>query len=677
MVKNFFSSPPPAGTGTFGLDRVKLRLAVMIVLVVAVFVALYSRLWFLQVLASEDYRQLARENRIRVVHSEPERGAIFDRDHRVLVANRQSLAITVDRQIIDEPAEQRRVVRKLALLLVENRQNKRELRRTRRELRTGLSSDLVSPYKPVPVAYDVNRAAQTRIAENPEDWPGVGIELLTVREYPQGRIAAHVLGYVNEITKEQLKYDIFKGRRYGPGDIVGQNGVELTYDRYLRGKPGIRRVVVNSDHEVIGEVTNRDGQLGKNLVLSLDARIQRLTERALEAGIMAARSRYAAPDGAAVVLDPNTGEVVAAATSPSYDPSILADGLSFKEQDRLGAKTKNNPDDDALINRAIQGAVPPGSTFKVVTAGAAIANGVVSPFDTIDCNPSLVYRKEEFNNWTTADLGYMSLAKSLEVSCDTYYYELGARMEDRWGAAQGDGTERFQKYMRLAGFGHETGIDLPGEAPGRVPDAEWCEYINRETQDWDTPLCPRGWYPGYTVNMSIGQGDLIVSPIQMAVTFAAIANGGDVVVPRVALGVGVPHPENENEQILEREFQTKIADRLPLDDTTLSVMRQGLEAVVSSPAGTAYSAFSGFPLAQYPVAGKTGTAQIGSLESGKNFAWFISYAPADDPQYVVSVYIDRAGHGGESAAPVARQIYEGIFKIDQETTVRLGTDESG
>jgi penicillin-binding protein 2 len=676
VVKNFFSTPPPAGTGTFGLDRVKLRLAVMTVLLIAVFVALFSRLWFLQVLASEDYRQLARENRIRVVHSEPDRGRILDRNGKVLVDNRLSLAVTVDRQIVDEPEEKRRTVRKLARLLVENGNNKK-LRETRRELRKGFRDVTVSPYKPVPVAYDVNRIAAMRIRENREDWPGVGIETLPVREYPQGKIAAHILGYVNEITKEQLRYDQFKGPRYGPGDIVGQTGVEQTYDRYLRGKPEVQKLVVNSDFEVIGEVRKQKGESGKDLVLSLDTRIQRITERALEAGIMAARSRYAAPDGAAVVMDPHTGEVIAMATYPTYHPAILADGLSFKEQDRLGYKTPAKPEDDALINRAIQAAVPPGSTFKIVTAGAAIANGVASAFETIDCNPSLTYRKEEFNNWTTADLGYMSLAKSLEVSCDTYYYVLGARMEERWGAAQGDGTERFQKYMRLAGFGHETGIDLPSETEGRVPDEEWCDYIHRETQDWDQPLCPEGWYPGYTVNMAIGQGDLIVSPIQMAVTLSAVVNGGDVVVPRVGKAIGRVDPEVNGEATGVKELETKIADRLPLDDTTLSVMRSGMEAVVSSPSGTAASAFAGFPLAQYPVGGKTGTAQIGSLESGKNFAWFISYAPADDPQYVVSVFIDRAGHGGESAAPVAREIFEGIFRIDKETSVQLGTDESG
>jgi penicillin-binding protein 2 len=271
-------------------------------------------------------------------------------------------------------------------------------------------------------------------------------------------------------------------------------------------------------------------------------------------------------------------------------------------------------------------------------------------------------------------MGYMSLAKALEVSCDTYFYQLGARMEDRWGAGSGNGEERFQKYMRLAGFGHPTGIDLPYETAGRVPDEEWCDFVHRETGG---ALCPEGWYPGYTINMSIGQGDLIVSPIQMAVTFAAIVNGGNVLKPRIADSLSRPNPEVEGEDTVLKEFETKTADRLPVDETSFAVMRQGLVDVVSGSGGTATSAFAGFPLGAYPVAGKTGTAQIGSVDSGKNFAWFVSYAPADDPQYVVAVYIDRAGHGGESAAPVARQIYEGIFNIDEETDVHLGTDTSG
>jgi penicillin-binding protein 2 len=351
---------------------------------------------------------------------------------------------------------------------------------------------------------------------------------------------------------------------------------------------------------------------------------------------------------------------------------MLADGMSFKEQDILEGNTPNDPADDALVNRVTQSAIPPGSTFKPVTAGAAMSTGVASATEYISCPGVYEYRDVAFPNWTSADFGAVDLSRSLEISCDTYYYELGARLEERFGppeSAGGDGSERFQRYMRLAGFGHETGIDL-AEEEGRVPDQEWCEDFNRETNGL---YCRDGWLPGYTINMSIGQGDLIVSPLQMAVTYAAIANGGEVLEPRVGMQVARTDGETGDREVL-REIKTSVTARLPLDDITMAEMHQGLEDVVSGASGTATSAFAGFPLDRYPIAGKTGTAQIG--ESDKNFAWFLSYAPANDPQYVIGAYIERAGHGGESAAPVVRQIYEGIFGVDENTDVQLGSDSS-
>jgi penicillin-binding protein 2 len=244
-------------------------------------------------------------------------------------------------------------------------------------------------------------------------------------------------------------------------------------------------------------------------------------------------------------------------------------------------------------------------------------------------------------------------------------------METRFGpieALGGDGTEKFQDYMRVAGFGHDTGIDLPNEFDGRVPDERWCE------DNADIGYCPDGWLPGYSVNMSIGQGDLLVTPLQMAVSYAAIANGGLVMQPRVAQGLAEVD-EITGETEIVREFKPKMVRRLQLDATELGVIQEGLVDVVSGANGTANYAFSGFPTDRYPIAGKTGTAQIG--ESDLNYAWFASYAPADDPQYLIVAYLERAGHGGESAAPVARQIYEGIFGIDKQTDVRLGYDRSG
>ncbi len=273
-----------------------------------------------------------------------------------------------------------------------------------------------------------------------------------------------------------------------------------------------------------------------------------------------------------------------------------------------------------------------------------------------------------YNNWTSADMGYMGFAESLEVSCDTFYYQLGWAMEEATGAALGDGSERFQDYMRIAGFGHETGIDLPYEAEGRVADNAWCEAY----RDY---FCPIGWLPGYTVNMSIGQGELITTPLQMAVTYAAIANGGRIVKPHLGMSVG--RTDESGEVKILKDFKSKTVRRLPLDEAELAPLQQGLVDVISGDQGTAASAFAGYPQGSFPVAGKTGTAQIGSLDSGLNYAWFTSYAPADDPEYVVVTYLEKAGHGGESAAPVARQIYEAIFNVDDNPNVGLSQDFSG
>jgi penicillin-binding protein 2 len=600
---------------------------------------------------------------VREIHTEPPRGRIMDRNGVVIVKNRRSLAVTVDRQVVNTHRREKRVLKRLSHILGAKK----------KDLRARLHDQTVSPYKPVAVAFDVPERKVTWILERQNHLPGVNFEKLPVRRFPRGDLAAQVLGYVNEISKEDLASSHFKGARprYAAGDIVGKTGLEWTYDRWLRGTPGMRKVVVNASGEVVGRRRPVQAErAGNDLVLALDAKIQRLSENALQHGILAAREAgFQAPAGSAVVMDPNNGDVLAMANYPTYDPSILADGITTKEFDRLGQATPDNSDDDALLNRGIQTGVPPGSTFKVVTAGAAMATGVASPYTTLDCPGSIVLPPEGgpgsvvFPNWTSADFGYMGFPVSLEVSCDTFYYRLGWDMEERWGAANGDGTERFQRYMRQAGFGHETGIDLPNEFDGRVPDKEWCK-----------DFCLGGqWLPGFTVNMAIGQGDLLVSPLQMAVTYAAIANGGKVMEPH--LGMAIARTNDDGEEDTIHAIKPEVVRRLPLDATELAVIRQGLVDVVSGEQGTAAGAFAGFPTDDYPIAGKTGTAQIG--EADLNRAWFLSYAPATDPRYVVAVYLEKAGHGGESAAPVARQIYEGLFGIDKRTDVRLGRDFSG
>ncbi len=652
-------SEPKGPASTPVIEPILMRLGILGLLIIIAFGALFSRLWFLQVLASEDYRVLARENRIRRVQSEPPRGRILDRNGKILVGNRLSLSVTIDRQVLRGRRQQRRVLERL----------ERVLERPRSDLRSNLLNPAMSPYKPVPVANDVSRKDVTYLAENQEDFPGVGYELLPVRTYPQGALAAHVLGYVGQISEEELKIPYFRRAlpRYQGGDLIGKAGIERTYDRYLRGRPRLEKVVVNSGGEVTDTSVIRAERPGRDLTLTLDAEIQRLSEKALASGIRAARAAHYQATGAGVtVMDPRTGGVVAMASYPTYNPGVLADGISTKEYAALGAATPNDPTDDKLLNRALQGQRPPGSTFKVVTAGAAMASGVANPSSYLGCPPSFTYGIT-FNNWTSADMGSMGFARSLEVSCDTFYYALGARMEEAFGA-----KEPFQKYARRAGFGHQTGIDLPNEAEGRVPDRAWCNAIRKAT---DGAICPYGWVPGYTINMSTGQGDLIVTPLQMATTYAAIANGGKVWKPYLGSRLSVPGASGEGRVV--RRFDTRVAARLPLEADELGVIRQGLVQVISGASGTAAGAFAGFPLDKMPLGGKTGTAELSSTDVTLNDAWFVSYGPARSPKYVISVYVERAGHGGESAAPIAREIWEGIGGFDSSTDVTLGRDSSG
>ena len=659
-----------ANTG--GIDRLKLRLAVLGVLVVASFVALFSRLWFLQVLASEEYDKFARENRVRFVYSEPSRGRILDREGRVLVRNRGSNSVTVDKQIVDTPREERVVFKRLSRLLDV----------PRKDLKSRFNDATVSPYKPVAVANDVSERDSIFIATHSEDFPGVATEVLPVRHYPHKDLAAHILGYVGEISPDELKLDHFKNVRpsYGPGDLVGKDGVEYYHDRFLRGRPQIDKVIVNSNGDPVASSRQQEETPGRDLRLSVDLDIQKATEEALLAGLMAARSAtFRAPAGAVVVMDPNDGGIVAMASLPDYDPSMLADGLTFKELDTLGGKTRDNYDDDALLNRATQLTKAPGSTFKVVTAGAAMATGVADPYTQVECDGSSVFPPEGgpgsivFRNWTSRYYGYIGFPLSLEVSCDTFYYELGWRMEEAYGAANGDGTEKFQKYMRRAGFGHPTGVDLRYERAGVVPDREWCLEGQEEiSEDW---CIGADWLPGYTVNMSIGQGDLVVTPLQMAVTYAAIANGGKVMRPRIGWELETPTSTDTSETM--KTFRSSVQAKLPLESTEIEVIREGLVDVVTGGSGTAVSTFAGFPLDRFPIAGKTGTAQIGEADADRNDAWFVSYGPVDSPQYVISVLVQDAGHGGTSAGPIARQIWEAIFDVDKNTDVRLGADSSG
>jgi penicillin-binding protein 2 len=647
------TAPVPEHKRSRTIDSTKIRLSVFAMVLVGCFVALYSRLWYLQVLASDEFKREAKNNRVRQVQSEPPRGRILDRQGNVLVDNKRSLAIALERDLLESPP------RKWTVVLLRLAQH---LDLDIQDMYKELDNVTISPFKPLPVAYDVPEEKIAYIEEHPEKFPGVVYDTLWSRKVIRGHMAPHILGYTNEISEDELNSREWKG--YDLGDIIGKAGVERTFDEYLRGIPRRERVVVDAANDPISDLkVVQEESPGADVRLTIAPRIQLTTQAALASGVLGARGEREAPSGAAVVMDPNTGEVLGMASFPTYDATVTENGYTTKEYLKLGGETPKDPSDDSLINRPIQAPLPPGSTFKAITAAAALSLDVVGAYDYVGCPATSVLPPGPggypFPN-NSGDRGSLGFVEALEVSCNTFFYQLGWRMEDRFGPLNGDGTLMFQRFARSIGMGHVTGIDLPYESPGVVPDPKTCR--ERKT-------CPDGWLPGYSINMAVGQGDLLATPLQMAVAFGALANGGNVLEPQIAKEV-VRTGVDGGEEVV-KEFPPNIKTTINLEPEEYAVIRQGLQEVTGGGLGTANDAFVGFPVS---VAGKTGTAQVGEAILDVSHSWFVSYAPAEDPQYVVAVYVEKGGIGGEVAAPIAREIYEGIFlEGDRDASVSIGS----
>jgi penicillin-binding protein 2 len=632
---------------------------VLVGLVVFMFAALTTRLWFLQVLASEDFTKQADQNQLRLVRTAPQRGQILDRKGRVLVANRSSTIVVVDRSNPDFQDNDDAVLFRLSKLL--------DLPVP--DLVDRLGSRKFYPYQPVPVAEDVPKEAVFYIEEHPDDFPGVSYELGAVRDYPGGTLAAHLLGYVGEVSENELDQPEFEA--YEPGDVVGKAGVEAQYERVLHGRPGIRAIQVNAQGRVLdanfSEGTSPPAS-GNNLVLSVDLDIQKLAEKSLVKGINLARrtvdgtsGKYLqATGGSIVVMDPKTGRVLALASNPTYDPALFTGGLTYREALSLDLcfpkrpcpePSHNNP----LLDRTVLAAYPPGSTFKPFVAAAAIRDGFANPNGYYDCPPEIRYGGIDFHNWTTRDYGHLSLADALVHSCDTVFYGYGINWWSQYYRS-GRTDERMQRELRAMGFGKKTGIDLPSEAAGRVPTEEYKHDLFTARPDvYGTYY---GWLPGDHINMSIGQGFMLSTPMQLAVAYSALANGGTLYAPR--LGFKVQNADGKSTSVIKPEK----TGRLPLSRKLVTYLRDSLRGVTTD--GTASYSFLGFPLDQIPVAGKTGTADL----TGKQpFSWFAAMAPAHNPKYVVVAMVEQGGHGSTTAAPMVRRVLEGLFGL--ETTTRL------
>jgi penicillin-binding protein 2 len=646
------------------------RVTLLSVVALVLFGALLSRLWFLQVLAADRYGDLAEGNRVRQVVVEAPRGRILDRQGRVLVRNRAAWAITVKLSALTHASQRDAVLNRLATVL----------HASRGKIDERLRDYNGSPLRGVPVAEDVPADTLFYLAEHGDQFPGVAPEVVALREYPYGKLAAHVLGYVGEVSADELKTSRFRDLQQG--DVVGKAGVELTYDRFLRGQDGVQDFEVNAAGRVVRSLGGRQSVPGMDLRLSIDLDLQKQAEQSLADGMRLARSlpdtqrggNYPAPAATAVVLDPNDGSLLALASLPEYDPRKFVGGISKRD-----FTAYSNDPGNPLLNRAIQSAYPPGSTWKPVTALAALDHDVVTPSTIFHCPGSYQFGNSVKHDWKLSGHGVVDLTESLRESCDVYYYNLGAifsRSEASQEASGQKAGEQMQATARSLGFGRPPRLDLPFAASGTVPTRAWRKAFweankavyCKGTSQLYRELCRDGaqWQGGDDLNIAIGQGAVQVSPLQLALGYGAVANGGTVYAPHVAKAVTDPATGRT-----VRTLQPKVAQvaRIPAGD--FAAVTQGLATVPA--AGTAAAAFAGFPIDQVPIAGKTGTAD---LPPKAPFAWFASFAPVQNPRYVVVTMVEQGGHGGESAAPVARALYEKLFGLPIKPIV-AGNDRSG
>jgi penicillin-binding protein 2 len=502
-------------------------------------------------------------------------------------------------------------------------------------MRVQLKSDTGYAYDLAVIKRNVSKAAASYILEHQVSLPGVEVASNYLRAYPQGNLASQALGYVGQVDAEQLKRPRYRG--YAPGDLVGESGLEYTYDRWLRGRDGTALVEVDSMGRPRRGGPSAGGRLpvpGDNLVVSLDSRVQRAAQSALRYGIDIARhtGNPGANGAAAVVLEAESGAVIALASAPTYDANVWSGGITTRDFEGLSRPAANYP----LINRADEGLYPTGSTFKAVDAIAALEEGVLSPWTMLSAPGSYTNHGQVFNDWNPAGYGTIGLTQALAQSADTYFYQVGYMFFLR------EGTELEDWATRL-GYGRRTGIDIPGEATGRVPTPGWRRRYYKTAVD-------RLWKPGNSIQLAIGQDDLLATPLQVAVNYAAIANGGYVVTPH--LGVKAVAADGS----LAARFRPRRPRKIDVSSQTLDVVGDALRQAASTPLGTSYGVFGDYPIA---VAGKTGTAEV----TGKgDYAWYASFAPTANPRYVVVVMIEQGGHGGTSAAPAARMIYDALFK---------------
>ncbi len=660
-------------------QRARLSLFVVQIFIFSLLFGLLGRLFYLQVAAGPKYRDAALSIQSRDVVTPATRGLIVDSSGVPLALNRVGVAVTVDRTKIDrQPDKGVAVLQSLARLLKLKYTDVYQRTRLCGELPKGFRAGCWtgSRFQPIPITKEADPELALRIVERSDQYPGVSATPVSIRNYPAnaGANAAHLLGYIGPLTEDDLSGA--NGRSYFRSESIGKAGLEIQYDEYLRGTPGIKTVIVDRKEAVTSTSQNSKPVGGNHLVTSIDVRVQAAAESALADAVRRARGSGKPSDGAAaVVMDVRNGQIIALASYPTYDPNSFERGLTVAEAENLYSEKAGVP----ALSRALQGLFAPASTFKAVSAVAA-ANAGYDLNAVYDCPSEVEVGTRAFQNFESKAQGRISMKKAMAISCDTIWYRIAF---DEWLRDGGlkpksNANDYFFKAAKGFQIGVKTGIDLPSESSGRLADRDWrkswyeqnkdfyCNYKKRAPKSQQTAFLVQLAYEncldgdkiraGDAVNFSIGQGDTVISPLKLAQMYAAIANGGTIFKPTVAKAIV------KTDGTVLKKFTPEKLGVIPADKATIKFLHGALREVVIS--GTGAGAFSGFPV---PISGKTGTAQVfGRNPNGSakaDTSWFASYGPTNNPRFAVVMMVSQGGFGASISGVGARKIYETLFGV--------------
>lgn len=573
------------------------------------FFVLVVRLWYLQIIKGDELRQRSENNRVRIVEIKPLRGAIMDAKGNILAANQPCFDISL------VPGNAKNVRATLALLAGLYREEGLELDKIE-------GIEKMKSFSPVKLGKNVSRRELAVVETHSIDLPGITVDVVPVRRYLMGEMAAHALGYVSEISPDELKADTT--RTYKAGDRVGKYGIEKYLDRHLKGVSGGEHVEVNVSGRKVRVLGKSDPKPGDNITLTLDGDLQKTAWDAMEQKV-----------GSVVAMDPRDGSVLAMVSRPSFDPNLFNQGIPASEWQRLSSDPFR-----PMENKAISGQYPPGSTYKTIVAAAALQEGVITTETAFNCPGYYAFGNRSYRCWQKKGHGRVNLHRAMVSSCDVYFYNVGRML----------GVDKLAEYARYFGLGEVTGIDILGEKGGNIP-----------TRAWKLKRFKEPWQPGETISIAIGQGYVTLTPLQLVTAYCALANGGTIYKPRLIKKI-----ETVDRKLI-KEFGPEVKKKLPLSDENIEILKKALWGVCNEPGGTAHVCRR----KEADVAGKTGTAQVVAMKEDRktpagyrfqDHALFVAFAPADKPEIAVAVVVEHGGHGGSTAAPVARKVIDAYFQ---------------